>query len=291
MTIGESLARISRRFSEQGISDASIEAEVLLRHVMGLDRAEFLAALSRPLSASHERQYDGLVRRRLRREPLAYIVGVREFYGFQLLVGDQVLIPRQETELLVDRALDWASKRLPGERLSIADIGTGSGAIAIAIALHLPQATVFATDLSGEALRVADANLRRHRLLDRVHLLQGDLLSPLNNQVDLIVSNPPYVKTGDMMALADEIRQEPAQALDGGPDGLRLTRRLGRQAPGYLFEDGCLLVEISPDQLDRVTHIVRMAMPTARVSFSKDLLGLPRVVEAQLYLPWAKEIA
>ena len=282
MRIGESLARLSRRLSDQGIPDAGIEAEVLLRHVVGLERAEFFAALDEPLSRSNERQADKLLHRRLEGEPLAYIAGSREFYGLQFLIDRHVLVPRQETELLVDRALEWASTRPTGERLRIADIGTGCGAIAIATARRLPDATVFATDVSAEALRVADANRRRHGLLDRVRLRQGDLLAALDGQVDLIVSNPPYIRTDDIPRLAAEVRHEPLQALDGGPDGLRVTSRLIRRAPAYLGGDGCLLVEIAPEQLDRVTEMARRAMPKARVSFARDLLGLPRVVTADL---------
>ena len=282
MRVGESLVQTAGRLSDEHIADARIEAEVLVRHVLGIERPEFFAALDERLTIHQRRRLSSLVRRRLDAEPLSYILGAREFYGLKLVVNPKVLIPRQETELLVDMALERCSTRPAGEKLHIADVGTGSGAVAIAIAVNLPQATVHATDASRIALAVADVNRRRHGVSHRVHLYEGDLLEPINHPVDVIVSNPPYIKTGEIDSLAPEVRQEPLWALDGGADGLDLTGRLIRLAPEYIRPGGHILVEIAPEQLARVSQLAREVFPRGRVSFAKDLLGLPRVVAVEL---------
>jgi release factor glutamine methyltransferase len=164
----------------------------------------------------------------------------------------------------------------------IADVGTGSGAIAIAIARHLPTATIYATDRSHEALLVAGVNRRRHGVTDRVHLVQGDLLGPLREPVDVIVSNPPYLTTEELARAQPEIRREPRQALDGGEEGLDITRRLLRQARGHLRPEGLIVVEIAPQQLAHVTRMGAEAFPAAAVSFSLDLSRQPRLVSIML---------
>jgi release factor glutamine methyltransferase len=228
---------------------------------------------------------DSLVRRRAAGEPLAYILENREFYGLDFLVNPSVLVPRQETELLVDKVLEFAAARPfdlardePGGAVVIADIGTGSGAIAVAIAKSLPRATVYATDSSREALAVADANRRRHGVVDRVILSHGDLLQALPAPVDVLVSNPPYISTAELAGLAPEVRREPIRALDGGPDGLDVVRRLFRQASDCVRPGGLMAVEIAPQQLESVTRIARSCFPTGQVSHDLDLSGLPRVV-------------
>ena len=283
MNVRESWVRATERLALTGVADASLEAEVLHRHALEADRAQFFATLHEPLAPSHQRQVDRSVRRRAGGEPLAYIIGRREFYGLDLFVNADVLVPRQETELLVDRVLEVAASHPECKR--IADVGTGSGAIAVAVARHLPDATVYATDSSEEALRVADLNRRTHGVAERVDFLHGDLLQPLPTPVDIIVSNPPYLSTGELSGLAPEVRREPASALDGGADGLRTIRRLLRQAPHHIRPDGCILIEIAPQQLDAVTGIAGEAFPSAHVSFARDLLGLPRVVSVQLSRP------
>ena len=282
MTVGQSLARIADHLSTGGIADSRIEAEVLLRHMLGMDRAEFFAALAVPLTPSQEGGLRRLVGRRLDGEPLAYITGHREFYGLDLVVGPAVLIPRQETELLVDNALELCAGRAKREPVRVADVGTGCGGVAIAIAAHLPDATVYATDISPGALAVADVNRRRLGVSKRVHLCQGDLLEPLPEPVDIIVSNPPYISTDAIADLADEVRREPTSALDGGTDGLAVTRRLLDQVRDHLRPGGCVLVEIDSWQLESACRIAREAIPAARVSYATDLLGSPRVVVADL---------
>lgn len=324
MKLRESWASAARRLSSGGVPDANLEAEVLLRHVLGLvqhqcafgeryhphpsllpsrekeipsplagegqgegeklhqiqvgkllDRARFFASLEESLAPYQQAQVEELVRLRLTGEPLAYILGHREFYGLDLAVNPHVLIPRQETELLVDKALELCAKK-GWEHPLIADIGTGSGAIAIAIACNLPAATIYATDLYREALAVADTNSRKHGVSDRVRLRQGDLLEALDAPVNLIVSNPPYIKTEDIATLAPEVRREPRWALDGGTDGLRVIARLLEQAPSHLLPGGCVILEMSPEQREAVARLVRNAFPDASTSFACDLLGLTR---------------
>jgi release factor glutamine methyltransferase len=273
----ESWVSAARQLSSGGVADSNLEAEVLLRHVLRTDRAGFFASLDQSLLPHQEAHVEELVRLRLTGEPLAYILGHREFYGLDLAVNPHVLIPRQETELLVDRALELCAKK-GWEHPLIADIGAGSGAIAIAIACTLPAATIYATDLYPEALAVADANCRSHGVSDRVHILQGDLLEALDTPVNLIVSNPPYISTDDIATLAPEVRREPRWALDGGADGLEVIARLLEQAPSHLLPGGCVILEISPEQRESVDWLARNTFPDAQVSFACDLLGLTRAV-------------
>ena len=273
----EAWAGARDRLADAGIADASLEAEVLLRTALGVDRTGFLASLGETVPNSRLRAAEEVLARRLGGEPLAYIVGTREFYGLELAVDPSVLIPRQETEHLVDAVVDY-SRRLGDPPLDVADVGTGSGAIAVAVAHRLPAATVYATDISGGALEVADANRRRHGLDDRVHLREGDLLDALPGPVDVIVSNPPYIPTGDLPSLPPDVRREPAEALDGGPDGLSTTRRLIRGAPDFLRPGGRLLVEIAPEQLSPVIAEASDTFPGADVSFERDLSGNPRML-------------
>ncbi len=247
-----------------------------------MDRATLYASMREELPRSVARRLDGLVQRRAGREPLAYITGHREFFGVDLTVDASVLIPRQETELLVERAIDFCSSLGPAARPLIADVGTGSGAIAIAIALHARHATVYATDSSGEALATADVNRRRHGVEARVHLRRGDLLDALPRPVDLVVSNPPYIPTGDISGLAAEVRREPRSSLDGGVDGLGVVRRLLAQIPGRLRPGGRVLVEISPEQLAAVSALAERCAPHAEATFHRDMLGLARAVEMSL---------
>ena len=270
-------SQIATTLDLHGVQDSLIEAEVLLRHALQYDRACFYASLSENLGSAQQGRVDDLVERRISGEPLAYITGQREFYGLDFTVSPAVLIPRQETELLVDAALDFARQR-SGDGISIVDVGTGSGAIAVALAVNLRDAQVYATDCSKRALAVAGRNGQVHGVADRVCLLRGDLLTPLSQPVDLILSNPPYVATGLISGLAPEVQMEPRVALDGGEGGIEVIRRLIEQAPPKLRAGGCLMVEISPEQLDAVCELAKARFPAADISYANDLLGLPRCV-------------
>ena len=282
MRIREFLVSTAGLLSSNGIDDADLEAEVLLRHALGWRRTELFAALNEPLTPGYEGGLRVLVSRRLEGEPLAYLLGHREFYGLDFVVNAHVLIPRQETEVLVDRTLEYCSTRKQGERVLIADVGTGCGAVAIAIAANLPRATLCATDVTGEALTIADINRRRHGVQDRVHLVRADLLHGLPGPADVIVSNPPYLKTEEIPQLAAEIQREPMRALDGGADGFDVTRRLLHQALSLIRPGGCLLVEIAPEQQEAVARMARELFRTADVSFAYDSLGLARVMVVEL---------
>jgi release factor glutamine methyltransferase len=246
-----------------------------------MERAQFFASPDEPLAPYQNDNMCHLIQRRLEGEPLAYIFEHREFYGLDFVVNPHVLIPRQETELLVDKVLELAATDGFGRHLDIADVGTGSGCVAVAIARSLERATLYATDIRFEALAVADINRRKHGVSDRVHVCQGDLFEALHGPVDIIVSNPPYIETSEIRHLQPEVRREPPSALDGGADGLEITGRLLRDAPAYIRAGGCILVEIAPEQLGPVSRIAREAMPEASISFSNDLLGLPRMVSVK----------
>ena len=281
MKIVESLTKTTNQLAAKLIVDADLESEVLHRYALGLDRARFLTILSEILTPEEEHFIGRLVRRRLSGKPLSYVVGIREFHGLDFVVNPDVLVPRQETELLVDITLGFYSPK-NSSHLLIADVGTGSGAIAISIAHYLPQAIIFATDISTQALTVANVNSQMHGVSNQVQFIHGDLLIPLTEPVDLILSNPPYIKTTQISSLAQEVRSEPVLALDGGKDGLSVTRRIFDQSAKYLKAKGRILVEISPEQRHNVLQIAKTTFPNASVHFESDLLGLPRVVVVEV---------
>lgn len=277
MTVRESWLRTRDRLEAANVSDAGLEAEVLLRHALRIDRAEYFASLEQPVAVSEQGLADTLADRRVAGEPLAYILGRREFYGHEILVGPGVLVPRQETELLVDAVLEFVATH-GLRRPLIADVGTGSGAIAVAVAKALPGATVFGTDIAIDALKVAEANVLAHGVQDQVRLLQGDLLEPVPGPVDVVVSNPPYLTTDELAGLPPDVRREPEIALDGGLDGLDTISELLRHAQSLLRRPGMLAVEIAPHQLEGVVGQAQSLFPDALVTHRLDLAGQPRVV-------------
>ena len=280
-----------------GIDGPRLEAELLLGHTLGLGRAQLYARLDESVPPEGEEAYRALLERR-RREPLAYILGRREFYGLDLLVSPAVLVPRPETELLVEEALAWARTRdgvplscspddaaagrarvAAAHRLLIADIGTGCGALALALAAHLSGATIYATDISQVALELARRNAERLGLASGLHFIQGDLLSPLPEPVDLLVANLPYVPTPVLEELAPEVRDhEPRVALDGGPDGLALIDPFLARAPAYLRPAGAVLLEIGAGQGEAVAALARRSFLTAAVEVKPDWAGHSRLV-------------
>ncbi len=230
------------------------------------------------MSAEQALSYTSLVQRRITHEPTAYIIGYREFYGLDFEVDRSVLIPRPETELIVEKAIDLAS-RVSSEQCLIADVGTGCGAIAVALAVNLPQTKVYAVDLSVDALRVAGRNCERHGVIDRVTLLQGDILYGLPEQLHIIVANMPYVRDTEFTEISQEVGGfEPRLALSGGDDGLSQIRRLLEQAPVYIVQGGAVLLEVAHDQAHEVREIAGQYFPDAEISVDQDLSGLERVV-------------
>jgi len=279
-TIKSALKTARDKFNCGGIGSAALDAEVLLSHVTGLEKAELYRDWRRPLEDDEVVQYNNLISRRLSGEPVAYITGHKEFMGLDFFVNRSVLIPRPETELLVENAL----KLMPPFPL-VADVGTGSGAVGVSLAYFNRQAQVYATDRSKEALEVARLNSARHGVSDRVFLHRGDLLQPLHSclaagGVDLIAANLPYVAESDLSALPEEVGMfEPRLALDGGVDGLELYRRLVPEAAAFLKEGGFLLIEIGCDQGRQAREIFDPRVWETRVW--QDLAGLDRLVEAR----------
>jgi len=270
----EALLWGEQTLAQSALDNPRLDAEILLAHALGITRGQLHAHPQGQLSPTELASCRKLIERRAQREPVAYIVGHKEFYGLDLVVDSRVLIPRPETELLVEKAIEI------GQRQSaVADVGTGSGAIAISLAVHLPQILVYATDASPAALEVAARNCLHHGVEDRVRLLQGHLLEPLPEPVDLIVANLPYVSQAELAQLPPEIsRHEPRKALDGGPDGLDCIRRLLAQAEGHLRPGGVVLLEIGATQGEAVVALARRNFPAARVEIVRDYAGLDRVV-------------
>ena len=260
-----------------GSPDAQLEAEVLIRHVLRIDRATFFRDLEEPVTDCDRERLDDLVNRRLNREPLNYITGLREFYGLDFEVSDSVLIPRQETELLVDTVISLARSR-PKCEMKICDIGTGSGAIAVSVAVNLPSAEVMAIDISQRALDIADANRRMHGVYNRVSLRRGNLLEPVDWKPEIIVSNPPYIRRSDLSLLQPEIQYEPSVALDGGPDGLEVIRGLLRQSSDKVSSTGAILFEIDSSQKESARMLSREYFPNSEISVLDDLSGNSRAI-------------
>lgn len=274
MTLKQALSQAREILAANNIEDASLESELLLRHTLKISRVQLYLDLSRELSSEQEETFWHLIRRRLNGEPIAYITGHREFYGLDFYVAPGVLIPRPESELLVEKALRLAQSHYIS---TIADIGTGCGAIAISLALNLPQTKIYATDISASALEVARVNCRKHGVVDRVCLLHGDMLDPLPEPVDLIIANLPYVKESEVSRMG-RANLEPQLALNGGSDGLEKIRQLCRQVSMKLRPQGCLLLEIGQGQGKAVTAFLRHLFPSASVEVALDLSGIERVV-------------
>jgi release factor glutamine methyltransferase len=221
-----------------------------------------------------------MIRRRARHEPVAYIVGRRAFFDLELKVSPAVLIPRPETEHLVEEALRWVASH--PEIAQVADVGTGSGALAICLAGRLPRARVWAVDVSPEALQVAAENVGRYSLGKRITLVCSDLLSQIKGPFDLIVANLPYVPHDEIETLMPDVAQfEPHLALGGGPDGLNLLRRLAAQLPTRLTRPGLALLEMDPRQAETVQALVQAQLPDARCSVLSDYAGLARLVRVE----------
>jgi release factor glutamine methyltransferase len=261
--------------AEKNIEDTPLECELLLRHVLGINRPQLYQDLDYELSPKQEEAFRQLLQRRLSGEPAAYITGHREFYGLDFYVDPRVLIPRPESELLVEEAMSLAQNHFLS---AIAEVGTGSGAIAISLALNLPEAKIYATDISAPALEVARRNCQKHGVIDRVYLLHGNMLDPLPEPVNLIIANLPYVRESELAG----VRFEPRLALDGGSDGVGKIRRLCRQAGGKLRPGGFLLLEIGQGQGKEVTTLLNGLYPHGKIELMPDLSGIERVVSLSL---------
>ncbi|MEA1959338.1 MAG: peptide chain release factor N(5)-glutamine methyltransferase [Chloroflexota bacterium] len=277
MKVKEALRGVATNLAIDAVEEAPLEAELLLMHVLGLDRAGLYVALEDDLSPERRVTLSEMVDRRLRREPLAYITGRREFFGLDFYVGPEVLIPRPETELLVEEVIAFVERNFPCGDPVIADIGTGSGAIAVSLAVSLPRARGYAVDISARALEIAQVNCLRHNV--GVELLEGDILSQLPEAMDVIVANLPYVRDGDMDGLCEEIREhEPRVALSGGKDGLDVVRRLIAGAPERLRPGGLVLLEVAPDQVQAIVEFASGIDSWRSVDSVADIGGVPRAL-------------
>lgn len=263
---------------EAGIDDARFEAEVLLRHAIGRNRAQFYAALTEPMTKSDFTRFFDTVRERIERRPLAYITGAREFYRLEFRVTPDVLIPRPESELLVDTALDHLRKsRIRGARL--ADVGAGSGALGIAIAHHRRGARLVATDISAAALGVARENARRLLRRASAEFVQGDLLTPLNGLFHCIVANLPYIPEERLARLEPEVAEhEPRRALTPGTAGTELQLRLLTQLRPRLAPNGIAVLELDPGQEDAIAAAATQLLPDATVRVLNDFSERPRAL-------------
>jgi release factor glutamine methyltransferase len=260
--------------------DARLQAELLLAHALETSRSMMLARLNESIAPDVAARYAASVARRAQHEPLAYIIGHQEFYGLDFIVDRRVLIPRHETESLVQLALECGQKILSPV---IVDVGTGSGALALTLAHHLPRARVFALDQSRDALDVARLNAKRLNVESRVEFLPSDLLDALGDAFDLLVANLPYIPSTRFDQLPREIRAfEPRAALDGGEDGLVVMRRLLAQLESHAKRNAIALLEISEEQGNAAIEIARRILPGTVVTLHTDLEGLDRVMEIKM---------
>jgi release factor glutamine methyltransferase len=273
------------RFRKEGLTTPRLDAEVLLAETLRMDRVGLYTHFDQPVQPGELARFKKLIQRRLRREPVAYIVGQREFWSLKFIVTPDVLIPRPETENLVMEALRVLSQPGPTERrIRILEMGTGSGAISVALAKELPSASVVATDLSKKALSIAEENALRHGVREQILFLQGNLFDPLGkgSRFELIITNPPYIPQDYFPSLPPEVRDfEPRVALDGGRDGLAFFRRILPRLGEYLSPEGWVLAEIGAGQDQKVRQMAAANPDLDSCDFLPDLAGIKRVFKAR----------
>ncbi|MBP7249601.1 MAG: peptide chain release factor N(5)-glutamine methyltransferase [Selenomonas sp.] len=277
-TIGRILKWTEQYFKQKNIESPRLDAEVLLSHILGRERIYLYVHFDEPLEPAELARYREAIKQRVQRVPVAYIIGEKEFMGLTFKVTADTLVPRPDTEILVQAAVERLRAR--GETPRFADIGTGSGAICLSILHFLPKAQADTVDISPAARAVAEENAAALEVADRVTFHTGDLLAPLAGQCyDAILSNPPYIPDGDIAALAPEVRlKEPRTALAGGKDGLDFYRRLTADAPAHLKDGGFLAVEVG---IDQAAPVAALAVPSfSRTEILKDYAGIERVVIA-----------
>ncbi|MDY6970856.1 MAG: peptide chain release factor N(5)-glutamine methyltransferase [Thermodesulfobacteriota bacterium] len=278
------------------IESPRLDAEVLLAYQLNVDRVTLYLNYDQPLTEKEISGYRALIRRRLRREPVQYITGVQEFWSLDFIVNPQVLIPRPESELLLDLAIKGinALARLEHRPAKILDLGTGCGALAISLATEVPQTQIWATDISPSALKLARLNAKKHRVIDRIEFIQGSLWEPLVNQdiaFDIILSNPPYIASEEYDDLPPEVRDyEPRLALDGKREGMYYIERIIRGAPDFAGAGALIILEMAPDQTEKALRIIGLTKGYADSSRIKDYSQCYRVVMAQNTRPIPRSI-
>ena len=284
MMLRKHVTNAATRLQKAGIhnTEALADAELLARHVLDWDRSTYLLRNHEPPPTTFDTAYEAIIERRTAREPVSLITQQREFWGLDFSVKPGVLIPRPETELIVETAIDLFSDRI-NTKLSIADIGTGSGCLAVALALEFPNSIISALDTSATALEIARNNCVVHSVTDRVRLLENNFETWLSSrsspfyELDLIVANLPYIPQGTIKNLSPEVQNyEPHCALNGGPDGLLLIRKLLALAPTFLSEKGFLLLEIGEAQAPALQEILKSIPTLVLNGFRSDLQGIPR---------------
>lgn len=280
-SVSEALQLIAQTFRAAGIDDADVDARVLAGHALHLDRARLVSQSDRVLEAREVNAISGLAARRLKREPVSRILGRKEFWSLALAITSDVLVPRPETETVVESTLDFVVRNgLRMEKLRILDLGTGSGALLVALLNELPNATGIGTDISRAALEVAQINVAQFGFESRSSLIACDMAAGVQGQFDLVVSNPPYIARGEIASLAPEVRDyDPMMALDGGDDGLTAYRSISADAKRILAQGGRLFVEMGAGQEPAVRELFTNAGLVVGIA-RNDLAGTPRVLGA-----------
>jgi len=293
-TVSEILDKTTKYLRRKGIPESRIDAEVLLAHVLKIERLEIYLNLDCQLTDKQLCAYDKLIARRVRREPVAFIIGYKEFMGLKFFLNKDVLIPRPETEILVEKVIEKVQdiRNSRGhnsgrdDSLTVVDLCTGSGNIAVSLAQNIPACKIYATDISAGAIQVARKNAKFHNVEEKIEFLLGDLFNPLkklnsNLAVDFVVSNPPYVKSKDLVLLPPEIKKEPICALEGGDKGLNFYQRIIPEASKYLASRGYLIMEIGDYQGKAVVNLINKEKRFYPPQLVKDYAGLDRVVVAK----------
>ena len=285
----DAIRRASGYLKEKGIKSHRLDAELIIAHLLGVNRIDVYLMYDRPLSDGEWKGFAGLIEKRVGGYPTAYITGKKEFWSIDITVTESVLIPRPETEVLVEETLKVA--RCHEENcLSILEIGTGSGAVALALSRELPSAEITATDISDEALSIAGFNLKAQNEKDRIELLSGNLYDPIrgrggrggrNGQFHIIVSNPPYVTLDEMDELPLEVKMEPEIALNGGDNGLDVIKPLVSSARDFLNHEGHLLLEVAPGQVGEITELINGTYGLSFSHLRDDYSGNPRIIVAK----------
>lgn len=286
-TIGDALYASSRQLLDAGIETGSLEASLLLGRATGLDRLGLITRTAEPLAPEAEEAFEALLTRRIAREPLQHILGETEFMGLPFGVSKDVLIPRPDTEILVEAVLDLEEERGSAPSRRLADMGTGSGAIAVSLAKYLPYLAVVATDVSPAALAVARANALRHGVAAQIDFREGDGLAPLaGERFDYLVSNPPYIPAETVSTLEPEVRDyEPHLALTPGADALVWYRRFASEGARLVAPGGYLAVEVGAGQAMQVAALLEGSPAWESPTMRKDLAGIARVVVARRAAP------